>query len=125
MNQYLNHFITEFKYLQENGFNICNKIVKLKASKLLCNAPAKSFVLCTKGHTGFYSCTKCTQAGSFINNRLALLETNAELRTDESFKTKLDDEFHRGTSPLENINIGLVSQVPLDGMHLVFLGVMK
>lgn len=125
VNQYLSEFVTEFKHLQDNGFNICNKIVKIRASKLLCDAPAKSFVLCTKGHTGFYSCTKCTQRGTFINNRLAFPYTNVNLRTDASFKNKSDTEFHKGTTPFENINIGLVSQVPLDGMHLVFLGVMK
>lgn len=111
--------------MQDNGFNICNKIVKIKASKLLCDAPAKSFVLYTKGHTGFYSYTKCTQSGIFINNRLAFPDINVDLRTDESFKNKLDDEFHKGTTLLKNINIELVSQIPLDGMHLVFLGVMK
>lgn len=125
VNQFLSEFITEFKHLQDNGFNICNKTVKIKASKLLCDAPAKSFVLCTKGHTGFYSCTKCTQSGIFINNRLAFPDINVNLRTDTSFKNKSDDEFHKGTTPFENINIGLVSQVPLDGMHLVFLGIIK
>lgn len=94
VDQFLSKFVTEFKHLQDNGFNIYNKTVKIKASKLLCDAPAKSFVLCTKGHTGFYSCTKCTQSGTFINNRLAFPDTNVDLRTDASFKNKSDNEFH-------------------------------
>ncbi|KYQ56129.1 hypothetical protein ALC60_04952, partial [Trachymyrmex zeteki] len=105
-NQFLTEFINELKHLQDNGFNICNKNVKIRISKLLCDAPAKSFILCTKGHTGFY-------------------KTNAELRTNTSFRNKSDKNFHKGTTLFENINIGLVSQIPLDGMHLVFLGVMK
>lgn len=124
-NQFLTEFINELKHLQDNGFNICNKNVKIRISKLLCDAPAKSFILCTKGHTGFYSCAKCTQSGTFINNRLTFPETNAELRTNTSFRNKSDKNFHKGTTLFENINIGLVSQIPLDGMHLVFLGVMK
>lgn len=99
--------------------------IKIKASKLLCDAPAKSFVLCTRDQTGFYSCTKCTQSDTFVNNRLAFPVTNVNLQTNTSFKNKSDDEFHKGTTSFENINIGLVSQAPLDGMHLVFLGEMK
>ncbi|KYN21859.1 hypothetical protein ALC57_05753 [Trachymyrmex cornetzi] len=121
-NQFLTEFINELKHLQDNGFNICSKNVKIRISKLLCDAPAKSFILYTKGHTGFYSCTKCTQSGTFINNRLTFLETNAELKTDTSFRNKSDEDFHKGTTLFENINMGLVSQVSLDGMHLVFLG---
>jgi hypothetical protein len=30
-----------------------------KISKIICDAPAKSFVLCVKGHTGYSGCTKC------------------------------------------------------------------
>jgi len=42
-----------------------------------------------------------------------------------SFQNKLDEEFHKGVNPFEKLNMGLVSQVPLDSMHLVYLGVMK
>ncbi|EZA50695.1 hypothetical protein X777_10745 [Ooceraea biroi] len=45
------------------------------------------------------------------------------LRTDASFKNKTQPEHHRITTILENANIGMVSQLPLDYMHLVCLGV--
>jgi len=56
---------------------------------------------------------------------MAFLEQDCELRTDESFKLQIDEEFYKGTSPFTKLNVGLVSQVPLDALHLVYLGTMK
>lgn len=52
-------------------------------------------------------------------------ETNAPLRTDQSFSQQHDDGHHLGVSPLSRTSIGMVSQIPLDYMHVVCLGVMK
>lgn len=54
-------------------------------------------------------------------------EVDSSLRSDESFKDKLDENYHKPNreSPLEQLSLGLVSNVPLDYMHLVCLGVMK
>lgn len=52
-------------------------------------------------------------------------ETNAPLRTDVSFNALEDDDHHKGLSPFEELNVGMVSQFPLDYMHLVCLGVVK
>lgn len=59
VDEFLNDFITEFQMLKTQGFEINQKIIKLKISKLICDAPAKLFVLCIKGHTDYSSCTKC------------------------------------------------------------------
>ncbi|XP_071580037.1 uncharacterized protein [Temnothorax nylanderi] len=125
VHQFMNSFINEFQNLEKNGFQINNRCIKVKVSKVLCDAPAKSFLLCIKGHTGYSSCTKCTEEGTFINGKVVFVKINGQLRNDSSFRNKLDEEFHKGVSPLEKLNMGLVSQVPLDGMHLVYLGVVK
>jgi len=39
-------------------------VIKIKLFGLICDAPAKSFILCTKGHIGFYS---CTIEGKYLN----------------------------------------------------------
>jgi len=118
-------FTNEFQNLEKNSFEINDKIIKIKVNKLLCDAPAKSFLLYIKGHTGYSSCTKCTEEGTFINGKVVFLENNGQLRNDISFQNKLDKEFHKGVSPFKKLNMGLVSQVPLDSMHLVYLRVMK
>lgn len=52
-------------------------------------------------------------------------ETNAPLRMDEAFAHRQDEDHHKGVSPLLQIQIGMISQIPLDYMHLVCLGVVK
>lgn len=56
---------------------------------------------------------------------MAYPEIDAVLRTDESFRLKLNEEYHKKTSILDNLSIDMVSQFPIDYMHLVCLGVMK
>ncbi|EZA53522.1 hypothetical protein X777_06955 [Ooceraea biroi] len=52
-------------------------------------------------------------------------ELNAMLRTNESFRLQLQQEHHKGFTPLSKIDIGLVSNVPLDYMHLICLSVTR
>lgn len=130
--EYMESFVTEFKKLESDGFIFKNQIVKIKAEKLLCDAPAKAFILCTKGHTGYSSCSKCIAKGESMKRRMSFSKfTYAQLRTDQDFTSKTDEDYHLKKdgqfikSPLESLNIGLVSAVPLDWMHLILLGVMK
>ena len=48
-------------------------------------------------------------------------ETNATLRTDGAFKAMSDEDYHRGPNPFCELSIGMVSQFPIDYMHLVCL----
>lgn len=86
----MNFFINEFQNLEKNGFEINNRIIKVKVNKLFYDAPAKSFLLCIKGHTGYFSYTKCTEEGTFINGKVVFLENNGQLRNDMSIQNKLD-----------------------------------
>ena len=54
-------------------------------------------------------------------------ELHAAVRTDVDFLTRRDEEHHltKMVSPLLDLNIGLVSQFPLDYMHLVCLGIVR
>lgn len=54
-------------------------------------------------------------------------ELDSTLRTDQSVREKRDEGFHRAdcNTPLAMLDMGLVSNVPLDYMHLVCLGVFK
>lgn len=122
---YLSTFITEFKEIEKSGISNGRKNITLCISKILCDAPAKSFVLNVKSHNAYFGCTKCTTEGDYYSNRMVFNNLQASLRLDSDFKNYTDEEYHRGMSPLLQLNLGLVSQVPLDYMHLVCLGVMK
>lgn len=126
VNSFLLEFIKDVQYLTEQRINYENHCIQFELGLFIADAPAKSFILSTKGHTGYSSCTKCITEGEYINNGMCFPDINAYLRTDESFKLHTDDAFHLGNSPLENIEgFAIISQTPLDYMHLVCLGVVK
>lgn len=125
-NTFLENFVSEYNNIKQNGgIEIVNKIVPLHINAIICNAPARSFVTGVKGHNAYFACGKCTTEGDFFKNRVTFPELTATLRTDYSFSNRLQPEHHKYKSCLENLGIGMVTQVPNDYMHLVCLGVVK
>lgn len=107
--------------LQKEGIFLNDQIIKIikNISKILCDAPAKAFVLCIKNFNSYQSCTKCWTEGLFINNRMTFRELNSKLRTDEEFYFQTDEAYHKEKSVLCDLKIGLVAYVPFDYVHLV------
>lgn len=111
-----------------NGYIYNENIIKIRLFALICDAPAKSFVLCIKGHTGFYSCTKCIIKRKYINGRVYFpyRKTLYSSRKDELFSANAYQDFQIGYSILNNIPGFLpINNTPLDYMHLICLGVIK
>lgn len=109
-----------------NNYIYNNNVIKIKLYGLICDAPAKSFALNVKGHTGFYSCTKCTIKGKYINSRICFPNTSYSLRTYELFAINAYKNFQTGYFILNNVSEFLpISNTPLDYMHLICLGVVK
>lgn len=126
VNEYLYDFIEECKNLIINGIKIGRSILSFRVKMLVCDVPAKCFVLGVKGHCGYFSCTKCTQEGKLVNGVVCFPEINAKLRTDEDFRNKTQEEFHiMETIFVELPYFDLICNVPLDYMHLICLGVVK
>jgi len=111
--------------LHENGFefNEINFTVKIRC--VICDSPALSYVKSIKSFNGYFGCSKCIQEGDYSNHRMLFLKVDANLRTDENFINQQNVEHHVGRSIFERANLGMVSQFPLDYMHLVCLGVVK
>lgn len=122
-NEFMNNFVNEFITVSREGIIVCNEKYTVSINAILCDAPAKSFITYMKGHTGYFACSKCTQEGAFVCNRITFPETVNNLRTDNTFKNRKQIEHHTGNSVLEKLSIGMISQIPLDYMHLVCLGV--
>jgi len=53
-NEFLKEFVDEAKVLSDSGVYVNNKTYKLSKDVFCCDAPAKSFILKTKGHSGFF-----------------------------------------------------------------------
>lgn len=87
--------------------------MKLEISNIVCDAPAKSYLLNVKAFNEYFGCTSCTEEGTYLQNRVALISINAPLRTDESFRNRKNDDYHKGNSPLELLPINIVDTVCL------------
>ena len=122
---FLQDFVEEMLSLTSDGFKFCGKSFPIVIASFVCDAPARSFLKCCKAFNGYSGCEKCIAEGDHEGGRMFFTDFNAPLRTDRSFAAMTDEEHHTGTSPLTRLDIGLVSQVPLDYMHLVLLGVVK
>jgi len=127
-NLFLKDLVDELIKLSQNGIKISDDVRYVNAYGFCCDAPAKSFVLKTKGHTGFFSCSKCTTEGVYLENRVCFPNTEFTKRTHNGFLLRLNEEYHV-TDTMSLItkvpHIDIINSFPLDYMHLVCLGVMK
>lgn len=123
--EYLSKYCNELQELSANGFTYDNRVYDVEIRYYICDAPARSFLKCTVRHNGYESCEKCTVVGEWHHNRVVLLDLDRPLRTDQTFRLRETPAHHKGDSPLENIGTRMVSQFPLDPMHLVYAGVFK
>jgi len=124
---YLQEFEEELTGLLNDGLDIGGRHFVVRVDCFICDDPAKCFVLCMKGYTGFWSCTKCTQKGKMVKKRVCFPETCTE-RTDESFFFQQEQgaDFHHDTPSIISVpGVKPVSSFVLDPLHLLYLGVMK
>lgn len=105
---------------------IDNKKLQVKLHSIVCDAPARSFVLNIKGHTGYFACHKCQIEGEYFKNRMTFPDLSCQPRTNLSFRNRHDEEHHVGPpSELVRLDIDIIKNVPLDYQHLVCLGVVR
>ena len=124
-NEYLEEFVQELKHLMSTNIESESAQLKIKKVTFVCDAPARSFVTCTKGHTGYSCCLKCNIVGQQFKNRVIFTALNCPLRTNESFRRQLDEDHHKSTSIIEELDIDIPASFPYEFMHLICLGVMK
>ncbi|XP_065644387.1 uncharacterized protein LOC136075366 [Hydra vulgaris] len=122
--EYLNDFILEMKSLSE-GLEYREKRYDIFINAIICDAPARAFIKCIKGHCGYNGCERCIQEGVHLKYRMTFPDTNSTLRTDADFIVQKDEDHHIALSPLTELPVGLVTQCPLDYMHLVCLGIVR
>ncbi|XP_067210357.1 uncharacterized protein [Linepithema humile] len=108
------------------GINFYGKIIPLRLRCFIADAPARAFILNHYSHVSRHPCSKCKVSGTRIRGRYVFNGVNHRLRTDDEYIRCSDEEHHKeGSSPLSNLPLGMVSQIPFEYMHLVCLGMMK
>ena len=122
---YLNKFIEDMKSLEQAPYDNNGKDIEIAIRNIVCDAQARVFVKKVKSCAGYSGCDKCTQSGVHTGTKMIFPEVDASLRTDAAFQEMRDEEHHRGRSPFQSLQLGMVTQFPIDYMHLVCLGVTK
>lgn len=125
INEFFGKLIEEVSRLETNGVFVNGVHYSVKISCIIADAPARSFLKAIKGHNGHHACERCIDEGDYSNFRMLYSDQSKLLRTDISFLKQEDSDHHVGLSPFCELNIGLVTQVVLDYMHLVCLGIMR
>lgn len=73
-----------------------------------------------------HGCQKCTIDGVFIGGRMTFPHSDCPLRTDRSFRSRLEPGHHRVNSIIERLPIDMVKDfVIADSLHLLELGAMR
>lgn len=141
--EFLRPLLDEIQDLLANGLIVTKNgktfTVQIRIDKFILDAPARAFLKCIIGHSGYFSCERCEEPGEFLckvpkttkgknvknGGHVCLLGTRAPLRTDESFKKQENKEHHHDHSPLEELPIDMVRDIPLEYLHLILYGAMK
>lgn len=126
VNEYLQFFRDDLNNVLQAGISVpeTDQIIDVEILCIICDTPARAFVKQTKGHSGYFGCDKCCQRGHW-SGKVTFPEVDSALRTDVMFDELQNEEHHIGHSPLSGLSIGMVSQFPIDYMHLVCLGVTR
>lgn len=80
-NKFLQQFVEEISNLVNESVIYNETTFSISIHSVICDAPAKSFITLTKGHTGYFSCPKCTIERDFIANRICFPNFDYQART--------------------------------------------
>jgi len=124
--EFLRDFLEEYENLKEHSLQYSGTTVTVSIKAFICDAPARSFLKCVKGHTAFEACERCTIKGVKKENRTVLYSNyNCTLRTNEQFQKLQYKDHQLKASPLTSHSINCIQTFPLEYMHLVCLGVVR
>jgi hypothetical protein len=127
-NDFMKDLVNEALNLFNVGFTHLGQVIKVKIHNFCADAPAKSFTLFIKGHSGYFCCPKCHIKGKRKLNTTCFpaLRRDVPLRTDVTFRAQTHKEHHTGKSILMNLPyFDMIKNVSQDYMHSCCLGVMR
>jgi len=118
---YVNEFTSELKYLMAEGLEFGGQHFRVLMNAAVCDAPARAQIKHTMNFNAKYRCGQCETEGFHDGWRMIWPKTtNLVLRTNESFRQKVQPGHHRPNahhSPLLDLNIDMIHAFPPDFMH--------
>ncbi|XP_051173383.1 uncharacterized protein LOC127289471 [Leptopilina boulardi] len=120
---FFEQFVHEVRQMQIQGINIRNRRIFLRVHAFIADALGRALILNHYGHNSTRPCSKCTIEAEWYR-RMTFEGARDRLRTDEEYRNLTDEEHHQGRSPISEL-LGLVTQVPFEGLHALWLGNVK
>lgn len=127
-NEFLKYFVDELCEIINTGIIYYNVKIVILLNTIICDTPAKSYILNIKGHTGKHSCLRCKTVGKWSNenNSVYFPDITSSFRNLDEFVSYIDSNFHCGKTILTRIpKFDLVNSIPFDFMHCSCIGIMK
>jgi hypothetical protein len=124
-NLFLKDFTEECLLLEKDGIEFKGEKYRFRLSCFIADAPARAFLKNIASHNSLNGCEKCVQEGVYLGRTVWPYTEKLLKRNDNYFERFLYKDHQLQRSILSTLEIGLVSQVPLDWMHLICLGVVK
>jgi hypothetical protein len=122
---YLKDFLEEYITLRQNGIEHNGKKINVVIKAFICDAPARSYLKCTKGHTAYNSCERCLVTGTWEGRIVFNCCDPFNLRSDSDFRNFFYRNHQTSLSPLVEVGVSCIKDFSLDYMHLVCLGVVR
>ncbi|XP_050507514.1 uncharacterized protein LOC126885126 [Diabrotica virgifera virgifera] len=133
--EYLEQFCAELKDLIQTGIEADNIRINVEINALICDTPARCYILSVVQFNAYHGCLKCIIRGEYhqIQKRMSYPQTHCQLRTDQDFRMKTDPAHHQKnndgdclTTPLESLPIDMIKDIIIaDSLHLIDFGVTK
>ena len=100
--------------------------MRIYVQLIVCDAPARAYILQTKGHSGFYACTFCVARGKH-DGEMVFPDVGLPRQTDRDFRLETYPGHHlpMAMSPLGKLNIDIVESFVVDYLHCCLLGITK
>ncbi|CAC5385966.1 unnamed protein product [Mytilus coruscus] len=126
VNEYLDDFLHELCALIQNGLRFNETDFDIVLEAMICDAPARAFLKCIKGHNAYYSCERCVIKGTWKGRVVFNIGDDLPpLRSEACFNNFEYNDHQVKLSPSVHAGISCIKNFPLDYMHLVCLGVVK
>lgn len=127
---FLQETIDEMNQLMESGLAYDDKVYNVHFRCWVCDAQARFFIKrVVQGQSAYRGCDQCCQVAVRTHNRMTWPDARSyarQARTDAEFRSGAYGDYHHGqTILLQQHNLDMIKDFPIDYMHNVCLGVTK